>query len=189
MALDTTFTVTGDHADYHGELHAHYNNWMDVKDYGAVGDGSADDTAAIQAAIDAGAVGRTKQHRIFFPGGNYRITDTLNCTDRRDITLMGESPRFTRIVAYCTGKPVFDLVGATAIQFQNIAIQGSSSATPSVAFFIARSTLYSASQISFSDCHLYGAWSLGGWYNVSAEANVWRDCVAELYNGSPEFAL
>jgi len=42
-----------------------------VKDYGAVGDGKANDTAAIQAAVNAGG------GVVYFPKGNYRITGTV----------------------------------------------------------------------------------------------------------------
>ena len=45
---------------------------VSVKDFGAVGDGVADDTAAIQAAIDACA-GR----RLFFPAGTYKLLTGL----------------------------------------------------------------------------------------------------------------
>lgn len=41
--------------------------WVDVKQYGAVGDGVADDTAAIQAAINAA------QH-VHFSQGRYKVT-------------------------------------------------------------------------------------------------------------------
>jgi len=41
-----------------------------VKVFGAVGDGVTDDTAAIQAALDAGGL-------VFFPAGDYLITDSL----------------------------------------------------------------------------------------------------------------
>jgi hypothetical protein len=44
--------------------------------YNAAGDGSTDDTAAIQAAIDAATNFRSV---IYFPAGDYRITSTLLC--------------------------------------------------------------------------------------------------------------
>lgn len=44
------------------------NNIANVKDYGAVGDGTADDTVAIQSAIDS------SNNIIFFPSGTYKIT-------------------------------------------------------------------------------------------------------------------
>jgi len=46
---------------------------ISVKAYGAIGNGIADDTAAIQAAIDA-AAGRT----VYFPAGTYVVTSTLS---------------------------------------------------------------------------------------------------------------
>ena len=44
-----------------------------VKAYGAVGDGVTDDTAAIQAALDA----EPRNHLIYLPRGTYLISDTL----------------------------------------------------------------------------------------------------------------
>jgi hypothetical protein len=55
-----------------------HKSWMylvaNVKQYGAVGDGTTDDTAAFQAAIDSlGTNGGT----VYVPSGTYRITGTL----------------------------------------------------------------------------------------------------------------
>lgn len=61
---------------------------INVLDYGAIGDGSADDTAAIQAAVDAitptgGA--------IYFPvPGIYKITAQINVTSNHAVTLYSE---------------------------------------------------------------------------------------------------
>jgi hypothetical protein len=49
--------------------------WFDVKDFGAVGDGSTDDAAAIQAAIDA--VNAAGGGVAFFPEATYRTKSTL----------------------------------------------------------------------------------------------------------------
>jgi hypothetical protein len=56
-------------------VQAKLRDTVSVKDFGAIGNGVADDTAAIQATIDAvGAVGGGS---VFFPAGNYKTTDTL----------------------------------------------------------------------------------------------------------------
>ena len=57
-----------------------------VTDYGATGDGTTDDTAAIQAAIDA-AKHYSNPKTLLFPEGDYKITSPLNI-DRR-ISIMG----------------------------------------------------------------------------------------------------
>lgn len=57
---------------------------VSVKAYGAVGDGTTDDTAAIQLAIDSVTAGET----IFFPDGVYRCTD--NITIDKNIKLEAE---------------------------------------------------------------------------------------------------
>lgn len=49
------------------------SDWMDVRDFGAKGDGRTDDTEAIQKALDAMEYGST----LFFPPGAYVITRTL----------------------------------------------------------------------------------------------------------------
>ncbi|KAK7413340.1 hypothetical protein QQX98_007783 [Neonectria punicea] len=64
---------------------SHYRVFRDVKDYGAVGDGVTDDTAAINAAISAGsrcAPGVCKGSTIspatvYFPSGTYLISSSI----------------------------------------------------------------------------------------------------------------
>lgn len=48
-----------------------------VRRYGAVGNAVHDDTAAIQRALDSAAANGEVGGRIYFPAGNYLVTDTL----------------------------------------------------------------------------------------------------------------
>ena len=52
---------------------------VNVREYGAVGDGVADDTEAVNAAIAAGST-------IYFPKGKYKITETLTIPSYKHIT-------------------------------------------------------------------------------------------------------
>ena len=69
---------------------------VNVKDYGARGDGVTDDTAAIQAALDATPVGSTT----FFPNGNYKATATLTRRRGRRIQGSGYLVRVDALTGY-----------------------------------------------------------------------------------------
>ena len=62
-----------------------FADMANVKDFGAVGDGVADDTAAIQAAIDANA-GKA----IYFPSGIYKFSQQLRIK-RNNTCLIGDA--------------------------------------------------------------------------------------------------
>lgn len=104
--------------------------FLNVKDYGAIGDGVADDTAAIQAALTAAEstifnadVGRGKT--VFFPTGLYKITSTLNL-GASHCTLLGEGPRSSSIVYEpATGTALYAAAGLVSFNIKSLDIRGS----------------------------------------------------------------
>lgn len=76
---------------------------VSVKDFGAIGNGVADDTAAIQAGIDyCGPTGR----ELFFPAGTYKYSGVTVGTGK-SVVFMGEN----------TGRVFLLLSSATAVGF------------------------------------------------------------------------
>jgi len=65
---------------------------VSVKDFGAVGDGTTDDSAAIQAALDAAAnLGvDDKGALVHFPSGKYKITSTINYPMGKFVSITGD---------------------------------------------------------------------------------------------------
>jgi hypothetical protein len=93
--------VAGTQAPFFGwvdeEFVGPFPSWANVKNvYGAAGDGVADDTAALQQALNEVA---TPGHAavLYLPTGTYRITQTLNLESRLAVSLVGEDPVTTII--------------------------------------------------------------------------------------------
>jgi len=75
-----------------------FPSWTNLKTaYHAVGDGKADDTAALQSALsDIGTTGHSPV--LFIPSGQYRITKTLTLADSIFVSVVGEDPASVTIV-------------------------------------------------------------------------------------------
>jgi sugar lactone lactonase YvrE len=78
------------------------NTWVNIRTLGATGDGSTDDTAALQKAI-------AEHNTIYLPSGQYRVTGTIVL--KPDTVLIGLHPSVTRILL-ADGTPAFQGVGA-----------------------------------------------------------------------------
>lgn len=66
-----------------------------VKDYGATGDGTTDDTTAIQAAFTAAQT--AGRGAIYFPAGQYKITSAITY-DANYLTVYGDGPGASEIL-------------------------------------------------------------------------------------------
>ena len=90
---------------------------LNVRDFGAVGDGVADDTAAIQAALDATTDPR-RSGDVFFPAGRYQITAPLRIAPNDThwilmpqwgpVRLLGSGSAASQIISRVTNGPAID---------------------------------------------------------------------------------
>lgn len=76
-----------------------FPSWINVKtQYGAVGDGITDETAALQAAFNAIGNSNSTASVVYLPAGTYRITGTLTVSYKMNISIIGADPGTTKII-------------------------------------------------------------------------------------------
>jgi Pectate lyase superfamily protein/SMP-30/Gluconolactonase/LRE-like region len=121
------------------------SQWANARELGTVGDGKADDTAALQRAIDA--------HRIvYLPMGVYKVTDTIRL--RPDSVLIALHPSLTQI-ALEDNTPAYQGVGGPKALLQSA--QGGDAIVSGVGLFTgginprATALLWSAGENSLVD--------------------------------------
>src|SRR3989442_954350 len=97
---------------------------VNVKEFGAKGDGTTDDTSAIQSAINAlGFSGK-----VYFPRGSYRITSTIvigatTSPNIDSISVEGEVPIGTQLLyTGSTAIPAVKIISNARFEFSNIRI-------------------------------------------------------------------
>jgi len=102
---------------------------LSAAQFGAQGDGRADDTAALQAALDA-AFGRADGALLMIPPGQYRISRTLKIAPKENITRQaGIFGPGARLISNITnGDPVLEIQSTSTFRFllvQGLDIHGS----------------------------------------------------------------
>ncbi|MGH9111105.1 MAG: glycosyl hydrolase family 28-related protein, partial [Acidimicrobiales bacterium] len=75
--------------------------WFDVRDYGAVGDGIADDTSAIQAAVSAAGSSSPRGGIVIAPPGTYAISSRITFPTT-PVDLVGAGKQQTRFLCKTT---------------------------------------------------------------------------------------
>jgi hypothetical protein len=122
VAVDD-LTVLADGSTTRRDLSARFSDVINVKDYGATGDGVTDDTAKLQeAATFAGTSGRS----LFIPGTSsyYKLSDTISIP--AGVTVYGAGLK-SRIKQTAREKNVFSLANDCVLDGLNIEGDGSSS--------------------------------------------------------------
>lgn len=190
-----------------------FRDSVNVKDFGAVGDGTTDDTDAVQAAIDAVcptvASGDTDVGSVFFPRGAYLVTKVIDATSNRStgrlrdgLKLHGDGMAGTVIVGETqSGRAVIETTGAQWLTIEDMAIvSGSANKSTTGIYQGLSSTLTQTQNQCFRrvliDMHddatantnrgTYGIWNFGAEENTYDTVYITanRAFVGTAYNGA-----
>ena len=156
---------------------------VNVKDFGATGNGVTDDTAALNAAVTylkahravgAGVQGVTSQSyaaTLVIPQGRYKVTSTLNWTGLTSLSLEIDC-RGCVIDGMTRGTPVIDALGSRWLRVRGLTIFGNSSQSPSIGLQIGRSNGDSADDHHFTDLTLVGTFTFTALYDFASETTL-----------------
>ena len=153
---------------------------LNVKDFGAVGDGSTNDNATIQDALDAGAGGA-----VFVPPGRYSIT---GLTIPSDTELFGAGWNSQFVVRSTAGfYPLYIAAGKHDVRLHDFSIDGNKAnitgdsnvlAAPACAFIAAGTKASPCLRIYIDRLRVFNQKRLGIVFQ-SVQAGAVRDCLVE----------
>jgi hypothetical protein len=166
---------------------------VSVLDFGAVGDGVADDTAAIQNAISAVVSGT-----VYFPRGTYKTTATIYVP--YGVTIYGDGVQHVPSISITgqqgsviwgqhTGAAVLSLKGAYNCRISDIIIVGDPSTIPKTGLCLGRSSVASAGRHYIENINVVGYFSKAAIYSIASEENTWIIPRANVLGGGAQYTF
>lgn len=137
-------------------------SWFDVKHYGASGNGTTDDTAAVNRAISA--LNSSGSGVLYFPAGTYKCSSALtsitgSCTVLGDgnagLDSGGLTSSATLITCTSQTASLFTIIGETCT-FQGLTLQNTFAGTPSAGAGITVSGGTVGQQVDYNNVTVHG---------------------------------
>jgi hypothetical protein len=122
---------------------------VNVKDYGAIGDGTTNDTTAINLAIAA----LTNYSALYFPNGNYKITSALTTiASKSNVKIYGDGARIFSTVTGAAGNTFEVSSSSSHIHFSGLSFVGSATTRGNGIHIRLYSSYSSVTNCYFSGC-------------------------------------
>ncbi len=152
-------SVLSTSSTYPRTLSARFSESVNVKDFGAIGDGVTDDTAAFQAAVNQSVAGISAQIIVSIPQGKYLISSTISIVGR-NVVFKGNGYNASQIipaVALAGALFSFDGTGGT-VKFQGMLDLSivNIAQTFSTTEYIKITAMDSGGVFKMQDCHIFG---------------------------------
>jgi hypothetical protein len=165
---------------------------VSVMDFGAVGDGVTNDTAAINAAI-AYVNGLTYGGAVFFPAGSYAVTEInatlLSSGFNKSIRLYGLGRWVSRIVPYAAGNVLLNMMGSNWMQVDGLHFDSTALASQ-CAIFMSRTTVsQNCNNNRFEKIYTSGSFSKASVVCNGSESSVWFNCRFDNTNSGSGYCL
>jgi hypothetical protein len=159
---------------------------LDIRRYGAIGDGIANDRDALQAAID---VAKVRGGAVVLPQPlqTYRIESALDLTAPVGFVICGFTIRGdANVNTAVTGFPAtltfvhtghaFDCTGTLGVIFENFSVSTDTSTFPKTCFLLARNSDAKSQVVRFRHVHVRGSFSEAIVYNYGSEDDQYDGC-------------
>jgi len=163
---------------------------VDVREFGAKGDGATNDAPAFNAAIQyiRDHQGHVEVydvcHKLRVPSGVYAVSDSINLTRLRAINMVLDGDGSV-ILGKCKGEPVIDALGSRWLTIRDLTIIGDSVYTPKLGIQIGLvDRAIVADDHYFEDVKILGHYSLACLLNLAAETTGFDHVL--LWNTIPD---
>lgn len=157
--------------------------WIDVHDYGAIGNGVTDDTVAIQAAVDA-CLALGTGGTVYFRSGKYPVsTINLYCSSYgtypgKSIRLLGDGLNSSVIIGNTNGEHIIYAVGRSDFALEDFRVETAPGIVCETGLLLARSTLGvgQCAWNTFKNVRIEGHFSKASCVSIASEVNRWWNC-------------
>jgi Pectate lyase superfamily protein len=168
-------------------IEAKLDDRVSVRDFGAIGDGLSDDTAAFQLALRH-VESLPRGGEIFVPAGVYRASldlsrRTADFTKR--VTITGAGRGATQVWPVDTGAIMVNMVGRNLCTLRDLTIHAGDQYEAQVGVLLARSVgSDNCNSNNFTNVEVVGNFSRSAVISIAAENGSWQNCL--FRNNNPK---
>lgn len=160
---------------------------VSIRDFGAIGDGVADDTAAFRLALQH-VESLPRGGEIFVPAGVYKSSFDLSrraADFNKRVTITGAGRGATQVWPVTPGAIIVNMVGRNLCTLRDLTIYAGDEYEAQVGVLLARSVgSDNCNSNNFTNVEVVGNFSRAAVISIAAENGCWQSCL--FWNNNPK---